>query len=76
VIQYWPFRAHVDRREYVAYMRKSWAVQSRDASRAQHRALADLAAALTSRAFLVRFLPLAAIVFGAILLLTAYGVIS
>ena len=76
MIQYWPFRAHVDRHEYVAYMRKSWVVQSRDAGRAQHRALADLAAALTSRAFLVRFVPLAAIVYGVVLLLTAYGVIS
>ena len=52
------------------YQRRKYHVQQRD------KALADLYAILTSRAFLVRFVPLAAIVYGVVLLLTAYGVIS
>ena len=57
-VEYWPFRAHVDRRKYVAYMRKSWLVENRDAHRRLNKSVRvagrDLAAALP--AFVKRWL--------------------
>jgi hypothetical protein len=51
------------------YQRRKYHVQQRE------RALANLREGLLSRAFLVRVLPLAAIVYAVVLVLTVYGVL-